>query len=101
MANLTGQFTNAAGDPSEGYVRLEPTASDDGTLLRASALDPGDGNVVGIDKVFIPLDDDGSFEQEVEPGPYNLVVALKRARVLRGAITVPDMDGDVTLSSLL
>lgn len=101
MSNLIGQFTNAAGDPSEGYVRLEPAAADDGTLLRSSVLDPGSGNVVGIDKVFIPLDDDGSFEQEVEPGPYNLVVALKRARVLRGAIIVPDTTSDVPLSSLL
>lgn len=101
MSILVGQFTNAVGEPSAGYVQLEPIAAVDGTLLRASALDAAPGNLLGIDKVRIPLAEDGTFESEVEPGRYQLTVVLRNARAIRGVVTIPDTTNDVTLASLI
>lgn len=96
MAVLVGQYTNAKGEPCQGFIRLEPIS-----VTQLSVLYSGEANMVGHDKVWIKLDEDGGFAEEVEPGDYRVQVALARSRVLHGTISIPATDGDIPLASLL
>lgn len=92
MTAVTGIFTDPAGDGAVGYVRFQP---------RTIRVAVGGGSIVTATRITVPLDGYGYMVADVDPGDYNIAIALQGSRTFYGVISVPDSDVPIDLQDLL